>query len=281
MIAGTRQKTIGGTSYHNDPLYAFGKAFTEACQNILTTESYDLFAEPSRAIRSKGVRESLREFFVDNFVNEADVTKTPEQIEEEVQDAEALFENDMSAIQESAYASEYQPMVGMALPIHKLILMNNVFAQGGGIQKATAVQPAFTVSMERRILVTPTGDEIDMFLQQNQIYDAIESTAPIKEYEISLPEKETTDVLGDLGGGIGDELSVESHISGILIKDVYIAPGDRLPDAEGWFSTKGEIATEETAGTKDVWYHVNIPFTPSYGGPNRLERILSKPITIK
>ena len=39
MIAGTRQKTMGGSAYRNDPLYAFGKAFTEAAQNILTTES--------------------------------------------------------------------------------------------------------------------------------------------------------------------------------------------------------------------------------------------------
>jgi hypothetical protein len=48
-------------------------------------------------------------------------------------------------------------MVGMALPIHKLILMNNVFSQGNVIQKVTAVQPNFTVSLERRILVTPEG----------------------------------------------------------------------------------------------------------------------------
>lgn len=281
MIAGTRQKTIGGTAYRNDPLYAFGKAFTEAAQNILTTESYDIFAEPSRAIRSAAVKESLKEFFCNDFVNEADTTKTPEQIEDELQDVKEQFENDMNAIQENAYMSEYAPMVGMALPIHKLILMNNVFAQGGGIQKVTAVQPSFTISMERRILVTPKGEEIDMFLEQNKIADAVESTAPVVEFELALPQNEDTDILGQLGGTVGDELSVETHISGILVENVYIGEGDRLPDANGWFSTKGEIATSETAGLKDVWFHVNIPFTPSYGGPNRLERVLSKPVTIK
>ena len=59
MIAGTRQKTIGGTAYRNDPLYAFGKAFTEAANDILTVENFDLFAEPSRAIRSTGAKEAL------------------------------------------------------------------------------------------------------------------------------------------------------------------------------------------------------------------------------
>ena len=66
MIAGTRQKTIGGTAYRNDPLYAFGKAFTEAANDILTVENFDLFAEPSRAIRSTGAKEALKEFFCNN-----------------------------------------------------------------------------------------------------------------------------------------------------------------------------------------------------------------------
>jgi hypothetical protein len=173
-------------------------------------------------------------------------------------------------------------MVGMSLPIHKLILMNNVFSQGGGIQKVTAVQPAFTISMERRILVKPDGTEIDMFLQQNEIADAIESTAPTVTIELDLPHQEAdTDIIGELGGTVTDELSTETHISGIYVENVYFAEGDHLPDEDGWFSTKGEVATAETAGVKNVWFPVNIVFTPTYGGPNRLERALNKPVTIK
>ena len=281
MIAGQRQKTIGSSAYRNDPLYAFGKAFTEVAQNILTTESYDIFSEPTRATRNLGVREALKEFFCENFVNENDITKTPEQIEDELEDVKEMFENDMSAIQETAYMSDYMPMIGMAAPIHKLILMNNVFAQGGGIQKVTAVQPSFAISMERRYLIKPDGTKIDMFTEQNKIADAIDSTAPTVQFELNLPQNEDTDIVGELGGTINDELSIETHISGIYCENVYIAEGDRLPDADGWFTTKGEIATAETAGLYNVWFRVEIPFTPSYGGPNRLERILSKPVTIK
>lgn len=281
MIAGTRQKTIGGTAYRNDPLYAFGKAFVEAANNILTTENYDVFGEPARAMRVGAVKESLKDFFCKNFVNEADTTKTPEQIEDELEGVKEMFENDINAVMETAYASEYAPMVGMALPIHKLILMNNVFAQGGGIQKVTAVQPSFTISMERRILVKPDGTEIDMFLEQNKIADAIDSTAPTVDFDLDLPQNEETDIIGMLGGSMTDELSIETHVSGIYCENVYIAEGDILPDADGWFTTKGEVATAATAGLYNVWFHVNIGFTPSYGGPNRLERVLSKPITIK
>ena len=73
MIAGTRQKTVGSTAYRHDPLYAYSKAFTEAAQNILTTESYDIFGEPARALRSNGVREALKEFFVNEFVDDGKI----------------------------------------------------------------------------------------------------------------------------------------------------------------------------------------------------------------
>lgn len=282
MIAGTRQKTVGGSAYRNDPLYAFGKAFTEAAQNILTVESADIFGDPARAMRQTGVKEALKEFFCNDFVNEADTTKTPEQIEDELESCKEQFENDWNAVQENAYMSEYAPMVGMALPIHKLILMNNVYANGGGIQKVTAVQPAFSISMERRILVTPDGKEIDMFLDQNKIADAIDETAPTKIFDVALPHHEDSmDFVAELGGTAMDELSVETRVAGVFVPGVYIAEGDYLPDEDGWYTNKGKVATAETAGHHDVWFHVDVTFTPSYGGPNRMERVLTKPVTIK
>lgn len=281
MIAGTRQNTIGGNAYKKDRLYAFAKAFTEAAQNILSTESYDLFAEPLRTVRSAGSREALKEFFTSNVIDENDTTLTAEDIEEATNDAENMFENDVIAM-ESAFQGEYSPMVGMALPIHKLILMNNAFSQGGGIQRVTAVSPAFTISMERRILVTPTGEEIDFFLEQNKIADAIDATAPTKNFELTLPQKEgQTDILAALGGAAGmDELSTVTRVIGVFVSNVYFGVGDHLPE-DGWFSNKGPIATEETAGVQDVWFRLNAPFTPYYGGPGRSERVLNKPVTIK
>ena len=282
MIAGTRQqKVVNNANYRHDPLYPYAKAFTEAANNILTTEAFDLFAEPQKAIRSNAVRESLKEFFCENFVDVNDPTLTAEDIDAQMHEAEELFENDMQAIQENSYQSEYQPMVGMALPIHKLILMNNVFSQGGGIQRVVALQPAFSLSLERRILVTPDGREIDMFLEQNQIADAINATAPSKEYELELPEKGQTDIFADLGGVAQDELSVETRVSGIFCPGVYIAEGDRLPDDDGWFTTKGKIATAADAGTYDVWFHTDLKFVPNYGGPGHPERGINSAITIR
>ena len=282
MIAGIRQNTVGGTAYRKDRLYPFAKAFVEAANDILTVENYDPFSEPVRTIRANGAREALKEFFCENFIDETNETLTAEDIEEARTDIENQFENDIEAIGENAYMTDYNPMVGMALPIHKLILMNNVFSQGNVIQKVVAVQPSFTLNLERRILCTPDGKEVDMFLEQNEITDAIDSTAPTKEFELTLPQAEgATDILGALGGTDRDELSSVTKVCGIFVPNVYFAEGDHLPDADGWYSNKGPIAKADDAGLKDVWFRVNIGFTPTYGGPNRNERALNQPVTIK
>ena len=93
MIAGTRQKTVGSNSYANDPLAAFGKAFVEAANNILVSENYDIFTEPARALRTNAVKESLREFFVNDYIDpNADKYMTADQIEEAYNDANEQFE---------------------------------------------------------------------------------------------------------------------------------------------------------------------------------------------
>lgn len=283
MVAGTRQKTVGGNAYHRDPLYPYAKAFVESAQNILDEATYDLFSEPGRALRSNQVKESLREFFTNDILDpKASEHMLAEEIEEETNDMNALFENDIECMNENAYMTEYMPMIGMSLPIHKLIMMNNVFSQGGGIQKVVAVQPAFTVSLERRILVTPDGKKIDFFAEQNKIADAIDSTIPMITLELTLPQLEdTTDLIDKLGGALGDEISTQTIVSGIKVEGVYVPEGGYLPDEDGWFSNKSTVATAEEAGTYDFWYHVAYPFTPYYGGPNHSERVLSRDVTIR
>ena len=281
MIVGNDASALGYTSYKRDPMYQFAKAFTEAANNILTTEHYDFYQEPTRALRTNGVKEALREFFISDVIDTNNSMLSPEEIQEATDDMNQMFENDIKGIQENTYQSEYSPMVGMAVPIHKYILMNNVFSQGGGIQRVTATKPSFTVSVERRILVSADGKEIDMFYEQNKIFDTIEASAPTVDLEINLPEDEATDVIGALGGTSMDELSTVTHVSGIFVENVYFAEGDRLPDDEGWVTNTGKIATVDDAGLKDVWYHVDIQFTPTYGDRNRLERAFTQPVLIE
>ena len=174
-IAGTRQVAVAGSSYAKDPLYKFAKSFCECATMILNEDGLDIFEEPAKVLRRPNSRETMKRFFVEGSVDPENKALDPEEIEDQETMMEEQFENNIHAMYEHAAPAEYNPVVGMALPIHKLILMNNVFDKGG-IQKVTAVQPKFTISLERRILIKPDGTELDMFLDQNKMTAAIDST---------------------------------------------------------------------------------------------------------
>ena len=277
-VVGVRESTQIGNSYAKDPLYSYAKAFKETAEAIRESSPYDIFDTPKRVYSRPDTKETMRQFFVENCYDEDNNTLAPEDREDLVEQANAQFENDVEAMQEHSVLSDYNPIVGMALPIHKLILMNMVFDKGA-IQKVTAVQPKFTISLERRILVTPSGEEIDMFTQQNLMTDAINNTAPFTEVELKLPETGTTDVLGAIGGTVLDSLAISTYISGILVPGVYYEKGDILPNKDGYVTNDGEVATEAT--TKDTWFRTNIKFNPNYGGPGHLERIVMQSIALK
>jgi hypothetical protein len=266
-----------GDSYSKDPVYSYAKAFKETADSILNESGLDVFEEPNRVYRGAASQEAMRRFYLENCYDDNDPTLSVEDKDMIIKSYNEQFTNDVQAMNEHAVLPEYNPIVGMALPIHKLILMNMVFDKGA-IQKVTAVAPKFTISLERRILVTPSGEEIDMFYDQNKMTDAINSTAPFKEIELSLPEVGTTDILGALGGTANlDNIAISTCISAIMFPGVLYEEGDILPNEDGYVTEDGEVATEEQ--TVDTWVRVNIKFNPNYGGMNHLDRIVMQPVS--
>ena len=279
MIMGTRETRQMGNSYSKDPLYAYAKALKEANDAIIDESGFSVFEEPNRVYRGAASQEAMRRFYLENCYDDNDPTLTVEDKDQIVQSYREQFQNDIEAMNEHAVLPEYNPIVGMALPIHKLILMNMVFDKGA-IQKVTAVAPKFTITLEKRILVAPSGEEIDMFFDQNKMTDAINSTAPFKEIELSLPETGTTDVLGALGGTANlDNIAISTIISAILFEDVFYEEGDLLPDEDGYISENSPVADADT--TADTWVKVNIKFNPNYnnGFDSHLDRIVMQPIS--
>lgn len=276
IVGNTNEAKIIGASYSREPMYAYAKAFKECAESILTESGIDIFDEPKRVLRTATGKEAMRRFCVENCYDENNNTLTTEEKADQIAMAEQQFENDIKAMNEHTALPDYNPIIGMALPIHKLILMNMVFDKGA-IQKVTATSPKFTISLERRILVTPDGEEIDMFLQQNQMTEAINNTAPFKEITLELPEIGTTDILGALGGAANlDNLAISTYISAINIGEVLYEPGDILPNEDGFVTEDGEVAEEEQ--TVDTWIKTNIKFNPNYGGPGHYERIVTQAV---
>lgn len=271
-IVGTRKNTASmGRGYTYDS-GAFAESFRQVAKDVLN-EGVDLFIEPHKALQLPAVRSALKDFYTENCydVNEfekVDPGHAASLMEDAQLMAEAQFENDVDAIFEHTNMASMNPVIGMTFPLHKNILMNNVFDKGA-IPKFVAREPKFTISMEQRILVTKDGEEIDMFKEQYRIREAIEATAPYQEVEIALPEMEgTTDVLTALGATDEDDLSIDTHISAVKVTGVYLEAGDINPET-------GEAV--ETAGTYDFWVPVRLKFTPSYG---EIDRIIAEEVSL-
>ena len=280
-IGAVNSKTgfVGG-SYTRDPMSGYTQSFINLAQNILTESSIDIFEQPKTLLRRPAERETLKQFFCENFMDQDTrdpFVNDPGYLEDQQAMMEQQFENDANAILEHANMADYNPVIGMTFPVHKNILMNMVFDKGA-IQKVVAEGPKFTMTMERRLLVDPKGNEIDMYLNQDKMTAAIDESNPVYDIELTLPEMGGTDILKRCGGTKQDDLSIKTHISAIQIEKMYIAEGDIMPDADGFIRKNGKVATAADAGeVQNVWFPTNIKFAPGY---NQYERTFTAPVEL-
>lgn len=261
-VLGQRKSAmIGGNRIEKDPMYALAKQFTEVTKSILNESGVDIYSNPAGALNMVSSREALKDFYVNESAPECDFEDmTDREIHEE--EMTALFENNREAILENAVAGTYSPVVGMAFPLHKNLLMNTVFDKA--MPKTVTVAPIWTMTMETRILQTPDGKEIDIWKEQNKIFDAMESTAPVKKVGIKLPEVETVDILKDVFKATArhDALGIDTHIDAVAV-ETWVPAGEKKlnPDT---------LEEEESSGEKALaWIPVKLNFSPAYGEYNR------------
>lgn len=272
-VVGNRKSTVGmGRGYANDPLNKFAAAYQECVKDVLNESGIDIFSEPTKALMMGSSKNALKNFFVEGqeelIASEVSALgESAELIDDARAMAEAQFENDCEGIMnEYANVGAYNPVIGMTFPIHKNILMNNIFDKGA-IPKVVAKEPKFTISMETRTLITPDGEEIDMWKEQYKMKDAIDSTAPFREVEIALPETEATDVVTAIGGAGDENLSIETYISAVHM-NVYLAAGDINPETGAVVEQDGEVA---------VWVPTHLDFSAAYG---EYDRTIMAPVAV-
>lgn len=249
-VVGNRKSLDIGKGYLNDPISTFAASFRDMAQNILTESGTDIFCEPSKAMMIGAANDSMKNFFIEESADRKSMTA--QEYDDHVEMMNEQYLNDRAAVLEFASVGSYNPVIGMSIPMHKNILMNNIFDKGA-IPKVVAREPKFTISMETRYLVTPDGKEIDMFRNQGAMTDAIEATAPMVDVELTLPEHGQTDVLNTMGASSLDNLSIETYISAV------------------------EVEVGTSTKTK-VWVPVNLQFTPNYG---EFDRTLIEAINVK
>lgn len=293
----------GSAGYVHDPMAGYAKEFLNLSNSILNEGRMELYEETSKIMRTPVLNESIKEFFMENSADPRSMTT--EEYEDHMSMMEQTYENDRAAVLEHCGMGQYNPVIGMTFPIHKNILMNNIFDKGA-IPKYVATAPKFTVSMETRWLVDPeTGEKIDMWREQYKMTDAIDKAAPMKTLYLGLPEAENTDVIQTLFGVPADQntnLSIESYLSGLVAPrvaypaqtiSVVVEVTDTVADTKTYDVIKYTNTTtdaiivsaaskpndfddqlpkyEGTVTTKIVGavFDWRGPFTPAYGGYDR------------
>ncbi len=261
-IVGERKVITPGRGYENNYMHEYASSFLNAAKSVVTETTQDIFADPRRAFSNKNALSTFRDFFIEGSYDQSYYEKMQDMraLDEHISDMEELFKNDAEAVNEYAAAVNYNPVVGLSFPIHKYILMNSMFDKC--IPHAVAVQPRFPLSIETRLLITPEGEEIDMFREQNKIYDAMISANPFLTTDITLPEFEATDIIKDAHkrSRATDNLSTDTYISAVKVP-VYLETGDINPET-------GEKATSD--GEVDCWIPVEGKFAPGYGEYDRV-----------
>lgn len=267
----------------DEKLSKYVKSFMDLNTSICNESGYDIMEEPQKVMRRPNLKNQWKKFFTENYFDtdnqqfEKDpLMSDPFIIADQKQMLEQQFENDVQAMFENSALGDYNPVIGMVFPMHKNIMMNMVFDKGA-IQKVVAEGPKMTLTMESRIMTDTKGNKIDMYLEQNKLTAAIDASNPTYSITLNLPENETTDVLAMCGGTSQDALSIRTYVSHVKLTNVYIAEGDKMPDANGVISSKSPIATASDAGiVAEVWFPVNMEFKPGY---NKFERTFQQPLS--
>lgn len=217
VIGNTTSRKPGSSGYSHDPMAAYAKEFLNLTQSFLEEARLDLYQEPFKVFRTPLTDETVKNFFMENSADPRGMTT--EEYEDHMLMMEQMYENDKIAVLEHCGMGQYNPVIGMTFPIHKNIMLNNIFDKGA-IPKFVAEAPRFTVSMETRWMIDPeTGEKIDMWREQYKMTDAIDKAAPLKSMYLPLPEAENTNILETMFGVPEDQnnnLSIESHVSGLV-----------------------------------------------------------------
>lgn len=246
--------------YMKDPLYQLCKEYAEVARNILDESHVDVFTESEKVMGRASANLALKDFFIENSAD-PNSFDDPEQYEDHMAMMEAYFDNDRKAIiNEYTAMANVNPVMGTTLPLHKNLLMNNVFTQTDAIPKAVAAAPKWTESMEYRYLYTPDGKEIDFYTQQYMLTDAIDATAPYKEFVLGLPEIGKTDILEKIGASSNDHLSIDVRVTAIAVPVTAVEEGQTEATSEELTPAGVTVGTD-----KFIWLPVNIPFNPAYG----------------
>lgn len=206
----------------HDPMYSLAKEFVTTAKAIKSESGRDFYNETVMALNDDSVAETIKEYYTTNIFDPQDprYANDLDAQNEAVEDAELYYENFVQSVNENVSINSQNPVIAMTPPVHKDILMNNIWNQGI-IPKMVTDSPQITIEREIRWMITPEGERFDMFRQQYKISKALEAVRPMKS--IYLPNNTKAGEIDVLGRMFGVSKETEHFDNDINISGI-VAP---------------------------------------------------------
>ena len=265
---------------HN-PMYAMAKEYVNTMKAIKESSTRDMFRETAVCVNDDSAREALKEYYMKDIFDSSDprYADNMDAQNEAYEDAELYFENYVQAVNENASINSQNPVIAMTPPVHKDILMNNIWNQGI-IPKMVTDSPVITIEREIRWMITPDGERFDMFRQQYKISKALEAVRPMKS--IYLPNNVKAGEIDVLMRMFNVSKETEHfdndiHISGVVAPRL-VKPGETIKVVKALDLDDSNTMVEHTTNFEDytnttsddvlienaIW-EVRITTAPGYG----------------
>lgn len=301
ILSSVDGKKLDLRGYSSDPMHGMAEEFLDVARGVQQEAGYDIFRNPAEYFRSDIAKNEMKKIFIENSYDANDPKFSNEEVlNEHLSNMEQLFENDTNQIlQEASGIGAYNPVIGMALPMHKNILMNATFDQV--MPKDVASSPKFTLTMEVRSLVDVNGNEYDIYAEQNRIKPAIDESIPTTDFFVEAVKGAITgdvkpkEIIGAKAPLDGKSARKDETLTGDLVHDVFTEaqvpthllkmsslsmktyvnriivvghaePGDLIYD-----ETNRVFKPAEAAGDgKNLVFDIEGTFTPGYGNNDRI-----------
>lgn len=232
-------------------------------EDSIRTEFGTSILTESVSTHDEGVVQRCLDFFTEDSYDPAQFDYDQDKINNFLEALEVKFKNNINAINNHLYESagtngglgqtNLNAIVGLSLPLSKMILMNNMFLNTMPVMVSDS--KIINKDFEVRYLVDPrTGNRIDMYKDQNKIFDILHKSNPVKE--LVIPVNTEVDAVVELALGSTENIN-NVYIESVKV-DVQVEIGDILPD--------GTIA--ESQEEKELDIKIGKQLNESYNGPS-------------
>lgn len=232
---------------------ALAENFINLDESLMATFNCSIARNGMSVLQDPSVRDFVKQSFIEGAFDPLNFDADEDAINEHIEFLEKKFDNNIKAmfntILESAGTNQslgltnLNAIVGLSLPISKDILMNNMFVNT--LPSMVADNKILNKQFEIRRLIDPvSGNSIDLYREQNKIFELLYKSNPTKIY--SIQRGETVNLVEKLS--LGQNENIDNVKVAKVTVSIDLKEGDIMPDGSKVESDKTEDVTLNLGG---------------------------------